>query len=503
MSRFRKFTHSLATGYLLLVVTVFQTLASVPLALHYLSQEEFGLWALVLQVAGYLALIDMGMSISISRFLIDHKDDPGTGVYGSILKTGTVVLAIQGAIIVLGGLLLSLVAPALFAIPFPHARDFQWLVAGQCVALGLLFAGRVFTHMLQAHQRYDLCNFASIGSMLINLATLWAGFECGFGLYSLLVASFAAQVATTLFTGAAAWRLRLFPPPNARGHFSRATFNELFGYSRQIFLITIGMQLVNASQVIIISRTLGLNAAAVWSIATKTFMLAQQVVNRPLDFATAGFSEMIVRGERDRVFSRFRDLVVVSASLAVWAGLAVAICNDGFLFFWTKGRIHWSVSSDWLMAALLIVNSTTRCYVGLTAMTKDIRNMQFVYIAEGTIFVTLSFLVSARLGMNGIIGAAILSNILCSGIYGLHRVRQYFNTSVSNLLAWLRSPLYCLVAQTILFGLVAFLTGALSPAARLSVNAAVAGFAGFLLFWQLGLTRPLRTEAAALLNRWR
>ena len=53
MSRLKKFTHSLLSGYVALGVNVFYTLASVPLALHYLGKAEFGLWALVSQISGY------------------------------------------------------------------------------------------------------------------------------------------------------------------------------------------------------------------------------------------------------------------------------------------------------------------------------------------------------------------------------------------------------------------------------------------------------------------
>src|SRR5437016_387660 len=106
MSRFKRFAHSLASGYLVLGVTILQTLALVPVALHYLSAAEFGLWALAMQIAGYLLLIDLGMSGSISRILIDHKDHPADGVYGSIIKTGALVLVVQGAIIALAGTVL-------------------------------------------------------------------------------------------------------------------------------------------------------------------------------------------------------------------------------------------------------------------------------------------------------------------------------------------------------------------------------------------------------------
>ena len=91
MSRFKRFAHALLSGYVLLGANMVYTLASVPLALHYLSKAQFGLWALVTQVAGYVALVDFGLSASASRVLIDHKDQRASGNYGSMVQTGALV----------------------------------------------------------------------------------------------------------------------------------------------------------------------------------------------------------------------------------------------------------------------------------------------------------------------------------------------------------------------------------------------------------------------------
>ena len=96
MSRFRRVVHNITSSYAVLAATALYSLASVPLALHYLSKEAFALWALMSSIGGYLNLIDLGMSGSVARLLIDHKDEREIGVYGSILKTGWLVLAVQG-----------------------------------------------------------------------------------------------------------------------------------------------------------------------------------------------------------------------------------------------------------------------------------------------------------------------------------------------------------------------------------------------------------------------
>src|SRR5207245_1229990 len=138
VSRFKRFTHSLVSGYVLLGANILYTFASVPLALHYLSKQEIGLWGVVTQIAGYLVLVDLGMASSISRILIDHKDRPSDGVYGAIIKTGALVLGVQGAIIAIAGTVVSVWLPGLFHVPAEHRHQFQVLVAGHCLVPGNL-----------------------------------------------------------------------------------------------------------------------------------------------------------------------------------------------------------------------------------------------------------------------------------------------------------------------------------------------------------------------------
>ena len=138
MSRVRHYTRSLASGYAAFAANTVFSLVSVPLALHYLSKAEFGLWALTTQIAGFIGLVDLGMAGAISRIIIDYKEDRASGDYGSVIKTGFLVNAAQGIVV----LLLSL-ACAWLLVPWLEIgpeleHNFRWLLAGQGVMLAAL-----------------------------------------------------------------------------------------------------------------------------------------------------------------------------------------------------------------------------------------------------------------------------------------------------------------------------------------------------------------------------
>jgi O-antigen/teichoic acid export membrane protein len=502
MSRLKRFAAGVLSGYAAMFANIIYTMASVPLALHYLSKIEFGLWALVTQISGYLLLVDLGMTGSISRILIDHKDRPSDGVYGAIIKTGTWVLAVQGAIIAAGGILISLCLPKLFDIPAVHRHDFQFLVAGYCVVTGALFVSRIFGSILVAHQRYDISNYLQIAFFAVSFAGMWLGFNRGFGIYAMLVSNVAGMLVTGCATFIAVLWLDLFPAPGSKTQAGWPIFKELFFFGTDLFLLSVGLQLLSASQVVIITQTLGLEAAAVWSIATKPFALAQQFVGRLWDFSSGAASEMVVRGERERLEHRFRDLVTLTASMSVLVGVSIALCNNSFLEIWTKGRIAWNSSNDCLMAGLLAVTSVTRVHIGLMGQTKMIGAMRYIYFLEGASFVLVAFLIIPYLGIPGMIGAAILMDIIWSGIYGTHRTAAEFSKPIWEVAGgWLLQPLKFASVLAPLAWFCWWVTRDLASPTRFGLNSSVAVVLGTILMWTVGITPRLRDELVAQLKK--
>lgn len=505
MSRFAKFAQSLASGYALIAVNVLYTLAMMPLAVTYLGTEKFGLWAGIMAIATQIqVLADFGMSSSVFRILADHKDDRVSDRYGTVIVTGFLALSAQGVLVAVAGSALSYWTPQLLDVPPEYRGISRILMAGQCLFLGLGFLGRIFNFVLQAHHRFDAGNYSQMAGLLVGLTALWIALKAGLGLYSMLVCSGAGMLVTNLGFALACRRLKLLPAPGRWGRPDWATFRGIFAFATDIFMISLGQALIAASQAPVISHTLGLKAVAIWATMTKTFMLAQQLIHRIFDFACSAFAEMMVRGERQRLEQRFRDVTVLTASVAVALCAAVALCNHAFVQVWMGGRFSWPAWNDALMAFYIIVFATTRVHLALCVLTKVIAGMRLVYPLEGLLFFVLSVVLSRWLDLSGVILAGILANLLCSGSYGMRRTTRYFGIRAGEILfGWLKRPALLLAAMALVTALIGFFTRRLSPWAALPVDAALIGTTGLLAFWRLGLPGPLRAELAQRLSGWR
>jgi O-antigen/teichoic acid export membrane protein len=502
MSRIKRFAHSLVSGYVFLVANVLYTLASVPLALYYLSRPEFGLWALVTQMAGYIALVDFGLSGAASRILIDYKDHQRREEYGSMIQTGVMVGFSQAGLVLIAGVVLAFVIGPLLRIPSSLEQAFFWLFLGQCVLTAISFAARIFNLILTAHQRFDVYNYTNTALFGVNYGVLWWCFSHGFGVFSMLWAQAAGTVLTVFINGWACHKLELFP---RRGEWGRPTwqkFHELFAFGRDLFLYYAGIQLVNTSQTLLLTRLIGLDAAAVWSVCTRTFNFLTPVIYRIFDFSTPALAEMMVRGERERLLQRFREIVQLSASLSVAAGVIFAVCNGTFVRLWTAGKISWAPVNDLLLAVWLLICVSVHAHVGLVGQTKRIQFLRFLYFFEGTTFIGLNLLLHRFGSITTMLLISICCSLCFSFPYGLRRTRAYFGLNRSELARWHRETLVLAIWTAPVAFLIWWVTRSLPDFPRLAVELVVLGTWTAWMFLRHGLSASLREEAARRAPDW-
>jgi len=410
-TRSNRFASGVVTSYGAILINVFYTILSVRLALHYLGKEQFGLWALALQISGYMALLELGMSSAISRFLADYKDDVNGGEYGSLLLTGGIVLAIQGGMIAIAGAVFSYAAPALFHIPTALASDFRWVLVIITSLTGFTIATRSLGGPLWAFQRMDITNLLAIMTLVVGYGVLWLGFRAGYGIYSLAYAGIPTAILSPVMICIICLRKGYYP---ARGYWGRpqwVLFKKLFSFGKDVLLLSIGSQLVNASQVIILSRLAGLDAAATFSVGTKFYTMGQQFVGKVLENSAPALTEIFVRGDRIRFNERFWNIVSVTAFLATIGATGLIMGNQTLVSLWTSGVIHWSLGADVILAALLIVTSISRCFVGIFGMVGDLRPVRYIYFLEGCLFILLALPAVRHFGVIGVLAASLVAHL--------------------------------------------------------------------------------------------
>jgi len=394
-----------------ILVNVFYTLFSVRMALDYVGKEQFGLWALAFQVSGYLGLLQFGMSSAISRFLADHKDDVNGGEYGSLLITGGIVFALQGGIIAIVGAAFSFAAPVLFHIPPAFASDFRWVLVIITSLSGFSIATRSLGGPLWAFQRMDITNLLAIMTLVVGYGVLWLGFRAGYGIYSLAYAGIPTAILSPVISWIVCSRNGYYPARGSWGSPQWGLFKKLFSFGKDVLLMSVGSQLVNATQIMILSRVAGLDAAATFSVGTKFYTMGQQFVGKVLESSAPALTEIFIRGDRIKFNEQFWNVVSVTAFLATIGATGLIMGNQILVSLWTSGVIHWSLGADVILAALLIVTSLSRCFVGIFGMAGDLRPVRYIYFLEGCLFILFALPAVRHFGVIGVLAASLVAHL--------------------------------------------------------------------------------------------
>ena len=453
--RTRRFLLGLGSSYLLTVTNLVYTLVSVPLALHFLPKDQFGLWALVTQIALYLNLLDLGMQSSASRIFINFKDNKTNSEYGSLVKTSFLIFCIQGIFVAVFGFGLLPYIPHWFGFSREISNHFFPLLGSQIALLALGFSTRTFGCMLHAHQHYIWSNIGGAIGQLLGLASLALCFHLGHGLFSLVTASLVAFLSNNCVQILGCLKLKLLPAPGSWGSFQRTKVKILFDFAKDTFLMSLGWQLVSATPIILISKVLGLEAAATWSIGTKLFTLFQQIIWKVLDFSAGGFSEMFVRSEYQLLRMRFFEITSLTAFLSpIFAGLLI-VCNSPFVSLWTSGKITWPILYNIPLALLLVSYSVGRCYGTLPSIVMNIGFARYVYFLDGLLFCIVGFFILPSTNLIGLIILALLLDLVLPSFYGVLRTTRLFELSFWEVFneTWARygSSIFFTICLTTLF----------------------------------------------------
>jgi O-antigen/teichoic acid export membrane protein len=385
---------------------------------------------------------------------------------------------------------------AVIGVPANFSEVATLLLRWLAFTSALTLASRVYGSLLYANKRLDLINTLMGGSMLLGLGVLTIILSTGGGLAG-LVWLFISQAGFSIILSILAchW-LGLFPRKGTWGRPSLKRFKEIFVFGKDIFLFNVGNQVLEASQLIIVTRTMGLPAAAVWSVSTKLFMLVYQLVAKLEGTAIVFFSEMMVRGETGRLAARFRQIYQMTAGVAVVALAVVVTLNAPFVSVWASSSLVWSVQLSALMALVVLGNALTRCSADLIIHTKSLGAFRFLYFAEALVFVLLAMLLSKRIGFYGILGASLVCLVVFRVTYTTWRIANYFRlTPTTFWWGWLKRPILAsFILLPFMFSAKSIAHAAPNAWAQLIVQGFWIGIPAAITLFVFALPRDVRAE---------
>jgi O-antigen/teichoic acid export membrane protein len=418
---------SAATAWAMVV-----TLAWVPLLLHGLGAEAFGVWALLQAFSatnGWLSIAELGIGTSVTHFVAVRaaRDDRDGAV--AVGRAGTYVLLGIGVVCAVATILFGLTAFA-SAFRVPHALRANLRVAIPFFSLqivpDLLLKG--WTSVLEGYQRVDLSRLVdSIRRTLVALATIVVALAGG-GLAGIAIASLAATTAAAVVGAALVHRYSRGASPTPW----TVEVGGIVGYSWRVAAVDAQGVVHRSMDRVIVGAVLGPAAVTLVEIATQVQNAANAVLSAASYAVTSSSAWLRSRGDTETL----RELLERGTrySLLVTWPLAVitAVLAGSLIHVWVGSRYH-DAAGLVVVALLPLISAPLQVGSNMLRGTGRVHRILWPAVTATTVNLIASIILVHVYGIVGVfIGTVIGTLVLLPGLG--RAVLDEYDTSASEFL---------------------------------------------------------------------
>jgi O-antigen/teichoic acid export membrane protein len=254
-----------------------------PVLSRHLSQAEFSAWMLILQLAAYTALLNLGIQGATSRYVAHYvarnDRDSASDIVSTAFFTLMLMAVVAAALILVAGENLGRLFPALPAYLVGTSKN-SLLLMGFALALGMPVEAIAGT--LTGIQRNELVAVIQGGSRLVLAVALIAIVAVRGGVTSMAAAFAMVNVAGYLAFWWTSQRLDVVDISYRRTHWQ--SFREIWAYCGTLIVWTVAMFFINGFDIAIVGRV-DFSAVGVYSVCFGPILLiagVQQALFSPL-----------------------------------------------------------------------------------------------------------------------------------------------------------------------------------------------------------------------------
>lgn len=416
--RLRRLTSSIGASYLRFGVTSACSLVAVPVYLHFLGKEEYGLWLTILSVLMPLTLMSLGFPTISQNLLAEARAaDDWTGV-NRILTTSFVFLtgaAAAACLLMLGALRLGVVQAVLKTSPQLRGS----LVPALLIALaGFVFSQpfQVFRLGFRAFERVDLeqhgLSALSVANLLLVIVVLWAGKG---------IVGVAEVYAMLQLAGGIAYFLA-FTRKYRRVHFASRFFSwklarRMLAPGFHFFVVSVSAILMWGIDNIVISGVMGVAFVAAFAIAARLTSLLRGMIALPFTTSGPTITVLNAQGRQDSLRRLFFLSTKLALSAAVLFSVELIFFGRSFIALWAGRSVLVGRGTFLVLAGILVVNVLQQpSYAFIIATTRH-KVFSWLSLSEGALNLALSWWWIHKWGVLGVALGTLIPHALLSGVY--------------------------------------------------------------------------------------
>lgn len=442
MSRTSRALKGTLTSFLQYGLQIIFQVALAPIVLRVAGQETLGAYAILMQALGYLALMDLGFSGAVNRFLPQAHGYDDEGVrFREILCTFRTFALFSNLVYAALCLLLSVwIGPLLHLSPALESQSRLGLY-GIAVWAIIRTPLVVYGPALIATQNLSAANLIGTLGNLVRLLGSLALVSLGFGLLGLIFANICAEVLIMSLQGRTF--LRRYPRIQLSWKMpDRILFWEMFVFGAQALLINISWRLTSQTDNLVVGYLHGAAAASIYYTTQMPATLIYTAVTRLAANSAPAINELYARKKTESLQRSYLQLHRYTWLLILPAAIGVVFLYKPMISLWVGAGQYAGNSMAIALAIFAALISIEHCNYCFVMATGRIRFLSVLTISEGVVNLILSLILGKYLGLSGVMWATVIANLQTSAYLQWRGLRDVdlswgnYGTQVLTRLLW-------------------------------------------------------------------
>lgn len=415
--RNRRILLSAIAAALAKIISIATTFISIPLTLHYLGDERFGLWMTISSVIAMLNFADLGIGNGLLNAIAeaDGKDDR-RAIQGYISSA----FAILSCITVCTLLIFYMISPhvqwgAFFNVKTGLAvEEANTAVSVFVICFALNIPACIVQRTQLGLQMGFIANLWQIVGSIVGLLAVLLVIHYNLGLPYLIGGFAGAPILISFLNGSLFFgKIRKDIRPKWRLVSKEAT-ERIIKVGMLFFALQLAVSIAYASDNIVIAKTLGAAYVAQYSIPDKLFSIIPMVNGLLLIPLWSAYGEAISRGDAFWVKETFDKSLAIVITFAVLMVLSIFFLAGPILRLWIGGAVLPPTLLLFSIGVWKIIEAIGTTLSVLLNGANIVKSQVIAAISTAFISVLLKVTFIQKFGIVGIVWAMIVAYVACT-----------------------------------------------------------------------------------------
>jgi len=395
-------------------VAVVASYIAVPMMIHYLGQEKFGIWSTLLSIISWIVFFDLGIGHGLRNKITESIARNAREEAARYIASGYTLIGLLAL-----GLWIILMAVSFF-IPWQIVFNTNMLPEGdlrltmQLTASFILFNfwTGLITALLNAIQKSSLLALRQVISNVLVLALIWILSRTTTASLPLLGIAYGVSLvlANLLLSG---WFFQTYK--DLKPHFSieKQHIHALLGAGSQFLIIQIGMLVIFTTDKLLITQLIGPASVTAYDVVFKLFgvlTFAHGLICFPL---WSAYADAYHRGDMTWIRRMLKKQLWFFVALWFFVGAMVFLAKP-IIALWIGTDIKVADSVVLMMGIFVLITAWNNIYAmfvnGIGAIKPQLYAIFFGMIVN--IPLSIFFVRHMDMGVSGIVLGTIFSLLL-------------------------------------------------------------------------------------------